>query len=166
MLMYRVSIPSCVVMQHIYLVKGSDDPNTYLVNDTADPLQRSLTCLELTDVLMGAPPPGASTTWPPPTGLLVLCQPDGARVCCCNKQPGQAKRIQCIGSSQQQPRLAVCISQWFDMLFMMSIQTWLKKYRYACMSALVFCMHDHRDFNNSVLESTGSSQLFVVNALS
>lgn len=58
-------------MQHIYLVKGSDDPNTYLVNDTADPLQRSLTCLELTDVLMGAPPPGASTTWPPPTGPLV-----------------------------------------------------------------------------------------------
>lgn len=60
-----------VVMQHIHLVKGSDDPNTYLVNDTADPLQRSLTCLELTDVLMGAPPPGASTTWPPPTGPLV-----------------------------------------------------------------------------------------------
>ncbi|KAL3149387.1 hypothetical protein ABBQ32_002188 [Trebouxia sp. C0010 RCD-2024] len=54
--------------QHIYLVKGADDPNTYLVNDTADPLQRSLTCLELTDVLMGAPPPGASATWPPPTG--------------------------------------------------------------------------------------------------
>ena len=59
-----------IVLQHIYLVKGSDDPNTYLVNDTADPLQRSLTCLELTDVLMGAPPPGASATWAPPTGQL------------------------------------------------------------------------------------------------
>lgn len=70
-------MPMCVVLQHIYLVKGSDDPNTYLVNDTADPLQRSLTCLELTDVLMGAPPPGASTTWPPPTGELThsLCIP-------------------------------------------------------------------------------------------
>lgn len=56
-------------LQHVYLVKASDDPNTYLVNDTADPLQRSLTSLELTDVLMGAPPPGASTTWAPPTGL-------------------------------------------------------------------------------------------------
>lgn len=91
MLMHCVSIPSCVVMQHIYLVKGSDDPNIYLVNDTADPLQRSLTCLELTDVLMGAPPPGASTTWPPPTGLLVLNQPDAAHGCCYNKQLGRAK---------------------------------------------------------------------------
>ncbi|DBB08963.1 TPA: hypothetical protein ACH3X3_007597 [Trebouxia sp. C0006] len=54
--------------QHVYLVKGSEDPNSYLVNDTADPLQRSLTCLELTDVLMGAPPPGASSTWGPPAG--------------------------------------------------------------------------------------------------
>lgn len=67
-------MPMYVVLQHIYLVKGSDDPNTYLVNDTADPLQRSLTCLELTDVLMGAPPPGASTTWPPPTGELTASE--------------------------------------------------------------------------------------------
>lgn len=67
--MQQLCSKSCVLwMQHIYLVKGADDPNTYLVNDTADPLQRSLTCLELTDVLMGAPPPGASATWPPPTG--------------------------------------------------------------------------------------------------
>ena len=56
------------MLQHVPLAKSSDDANTYLVNDTADPLQRSLTSLELTDVLMGAPPPGASTTWPPPTG--------------------------------------------------------------------------------------------------
>lgn len=59
---------------------GSEDPNTYLVNDTADPLQRSLTCLELTDVLMGAPPPGASATWAPPAGpaTLLLNRDSGA----------------------------------------------------------------------------------------
>jgi hypothetical protein len=60
------------LLQHVYLVKGSEDPNSYLVNDTADPLQRSLTCLELTDVLMGAPPPGASSTWAPPAGQATL----------------------------------------------------------------------------------------------
>ncbi|KAK9814540.1 hypothetical protein WJX72_007608 [[Myrmecia] bisecta] len=54
--------------QHAFLVKSSDDPNTHLINDTADPLQRSLTSLELTDILLGAPPPGASSTFAPTTG--------------------------------------------------------------------------------------------------
>jgi len=68
------------LLQHVYLVKGSEDPNTYLVNDTADPLQRSLTCLELTDVLMGAPPPGASSTWAPPAGQATLLL--NKQICC------------------------------------------------------------------------------------
>lgn len=55
-----------VLKQHAFLAKSSHDPNTYLVNDTADPLQRSLTSLELTDILLGAPPPGASSTFVPP----------------------------------------------------------------------------------------------------
>ena len=50
------------------LVRSADDPNVHLVNDTADPLQRSLTCLALTDVLMGGPPPGASSTFAPASG--------------------------------------------------------------------------------------------------
>jgi hypothetical protein len=49
----------------VFLVKSQSDRDTYLVNDTADPLQRSLTSLELTDVLLGAPPPGASSTFAP-----------------------------------------------------------------------------------------------------
>ena len=53
-------------MQHAHLVKSRDDPNTFLVNDTTDPLQRTLTSLELSDVLQGAPPPGACSTWAPP----------------------------------------------------------------------------------------------------
>jgi hypothetical protein len=32
---------SCL-RQHAPLARSADDPNTYLVNDTADPLQRSL----------------------------------------------------------------------------------------------------------------------------
>ncbi len=37
-----------------------------------DPLQRSLTSLELTDILLGAPPPGSSSTfYPPPQQQLV-----------------------------------------------------------------------------------------------
>ena len=32
---------SCL-RQHAPLVRSADDPNTYLVNDTGDPLQRSL----------------------------------------------------------------------------------------------------------------------------
>ena len=58
------TLPSCV--QHAHLVKSRDDPNTFLVNDTTDPLQRTLTSLELSDVLQGAPPPGACSTWAPP----------------------------------------------------------------------------------------------------
>ena len=54
--------------QHVLLARSAGDPDTYLVNDTADPLQRSLTSLELSDVLVGAPPPGASATFAPPTG--------------------------------------------------------------------------------------------------
>lgn len=55
-----------VLKQHAFLAKSAEDPNTYLVNDTADPLQRSLTSLELTDVLLGAPPPGSASTFVPP----------------------------------------------------------------------------------------------------
>eukprot|EP00193_Tetraselmis_chui_P017368 CAMPEP_0177782312 /NCGR_PEP_ID=MMETSP0491_2-20121128/18382_1 /TAXON_ID=63592 /ORGANISM="Tetraselmis chuii, Strain PLY429" /LENGTH=709 /DNA_ID=CAMNT_0019302567 /DNA_START=173 /DNA_END=2302 /DNA_ORIENTATION=+ len=54
--------------QHAFLMKSPEDPTTYLVNDTVDPLQRSLTSLELADVLIGAPPPGASATWGPHHG--------------------------------------------------------------------------------------------------
>lgn len=54
--------------QHAFLVKSADDPNTYLVNDTADPLRRSLASLELSDVLLGGPPPGASSTFAPASG--------------------------------------------------------------------------------------------------
>lgn len=56
--------------QHVPLARTSHDPNTYLVNDTADPLQRTLTSLELADILMGAPPPGASVAGPPPPAML------------------------------------------------------------------------------------------------
>ena len=57
-------------MQHVYLGKSLDDPNTYLVNDTADPLQRSLNCMDLTDVPIGAPT-GAVSTWAAPAGERV-----------------------------------------------------------------------------------------------
>ncbi len=56
----------CPHVQHAHLVKSRDDPNTFLMNDTTDPLQRTLTSLELSDVLQGAPPPGACSTWAPP----------------------------------------------------------------------------------------------------
>ena len=55
--------------QHVLLARSAGEPETYLVNDTADPLQRSLTSLELSDVLIGAPPPGASATFAPPAGM-------------------------------------------------------------------------------------------------
>ncbi|PRW58614.1 TBC1 domain family member 17-like [Chlorella sorokiniana] len=60
---------SCL-RQHAPLVRSADDPNTWLVNDTGDPLQRSLCSLELTDVLIGGPPTGASSTFPPFAGPL------------------------------------------------------------------------------------------------
>lgn len=47
-----------------------------LINDLADPLQRSLTSMELADVLIGAPPAGASATFPPASGAptrLLAC---------------------------------------------------------------------------------------------
>ena len=56
--------------QHTRLIKCADDANTYLVNDISDPLQRSLTSLHLTDVLLGAPPPGASSTYAPVSSEL------------------------------------------------------------------------------------------------
>jgi len=40
---------------HALLVRSNDDPNVYLVNDVQDPLQRSLTSLELTEVAPVAP---------------------------------------------------------------------------------------------------------------
>lgn len=60
------------VLQHIHLSRSSEDPNTYLVNDMADPLQRSLNCLELTDYLPTHS--GAGPTWAPPAGLCNLLQ--------------------------------------------------------------------------------------------
>jgi len=51
--------------QHAVLMKTTEDPNTYLVNDLGDPLQRSLTSLELADVLLGNPRPGAPVAWGP-----------------------------------------------------------------------------------------------------
>lgn len=36
--------------QHALLVRSVEDPNTYLVNDVADPLQRSMTVLDLQQV--------------------------------------------------------------------------------------------------------------------
>ena len=59
-------------VQHVLMVRSTDDPNVYLVNDTADPLQRSLTCLALTDVLLGAPPPGSSSTFAPASGAALV----------------------------------------------------------------------------------------------
>lgn len=63
------SFLSCL-REHGPLVRSADDPNTYLINDTTDPLQRSLFSLELTDVLVGRPPAGASSTYSPFAGPL------------------------------------------------------------------------------------------------
>lgn len=54
-----------VLKEHAFLIKSTEDPNTYLVNDIADPLQRSLTTLDLRDILLGAPPIASSSTFPP-----------------------------------------------------------------------------------------------------
>jgi hypothetical protein len=59
-----------VLKQHVNLARARDEPGTYLVNDTADPLQRSLVCLDLTDIMLGAPPPGASSVAAPSDGPL------------------------------------------------------------------------------------------------
>ena len=61
-------------LQHTRLIKCADDANTYLVNDISDPLQRSLTSLHLTDVLLGAPPPGASSTYAPASSERTCAQ--------------------------------------------------------------------------------------------
>ena len=50
-------------MQHCDLVKSAEDPNTYLINDTADPLQQSLSSLMLDGL-----PPSASAAFAPRTG--------------------------------------------------------------------------------------------------
>ncbi len=49
--------------QHCDLVKSAEDPNTYLINDTADPLQQSLSGL-----LLDGLPPSASAAFAPRTG--------------------------------------------------------------------------------------------------
>lgn len=59
-----------VLQQHVSLVPCARQPNTYLVNDTADPLRRSLTSLDLSDILLGAPQPGASLAAEPEEGPL------------------------------------------------------------------------------------------------
>ncbi|KAG2485090.1 hypothetical protein HYH03_016187 [Edaphochlamys debaryana] len=53
------------LQQHVLLLKSASEPGAYLVNDTADPLCRSLSALQLADVLIGGPPPGASATFEP-----------------------------------------------------------------------------------------------------
>eukprot|EP00884_Botryococcus_braunii_P015793 jgi/Botrbrau1/2898/Bobra.0036s0039.2 len=56
-----------VLKQYVSLAKSLTDASTYLVNDVADPLQRSLTSLHLADALLGGPL-SASPTFPPPYG--------------------------------------------------------------------------------------------------
>ena len=51
-------------MQHTDLLKSSEDPNTYLVNSTGDPMQQSLSGL-----LLDGLPPSASAAFLPKTGL-------------------------------------------------------------------------------------------------
>ena len=50
-------------MQHTDLLKSSEDPNTYLVNSTGDPMQQSLSGL-----LLDGLPPSASAAFLPKTG--------------------------------------------------------------------------------------------------
>ncbi|GMH45319.1 hypothetical protein BSKO_13276 [Bryopsis sp. KO-2023] len=52
-----------------FMLKSALDPNTFLINDTPDPLQRSLHSLDLEDVLMGGPPVHSSATFYPQDGL-------------------------------------------------------------------------------------------------
>ena len=78
--------------QHAHLVRSAEDPQTYLVNDIADPLQRSLHSLELTDVLLGGPPHGASSTFAPPAGEWVRRPGRPSR--CLGSEPAQLK---CLG---------------------------------------------------------------------
>ena len=53
-------------MQHADLVKSAEDAHTYLVHDTADPLQASLSGL-----LLEGLPPMASATFAPRAGAGV-----------------------------------------------------------------------------------------------
>ncbi len=48
--------PPCLSPQHVPLVASSTARHTWLINDVADPLQRSLTALDIGDVLLGGPP--------------------------------------------------------------------------------------------------------------
>lgn len=48
--------------QHCDLVKSAEDPHTYLINDTADPLQQSLSGL----LLEGLPPTASAAFAPKP----------------------------------------------------------------------------------------------------
>lgn len=53
--------------QHVSLMPSGTDPDTWLVNDTPDPLARSLSALDVADVVLGAPPlNGSAATFPPP----------------------------------------------------------------------------------------------------
>lgn len=65
---------SCL-RQHAPLLRSADDPSTFLVNDTADPLQRSLWC---------AAAPGRGTH-----GASVLCWPHA----CASASQGCAQRF-------------------------------------------------------------------------
>ncbi len=51
-------------LQHTDLIKSGEDPNTYLVNSTGDPMQQSLSGL-----LLDGLPPSASAAFLPKTGL-------------------------------------------------------------------------------------------------
>jgi hypothetical protein len=50
--------------QHANLVRSADDPFVFLVNDLQDPLQRSLTSLQLADVLPPGRAAAGAPSWP------------------------------------------------------------------------------------------------------
>lgn len=60
----------CAV-QHVRLLPCADTPGGWVVNEVCDPLTRSLTALDIGDVLLGGPPRGcAGLTWAPPPPQL------------------------------------------------------------------------------------------------
>ncbi|KAK9815964.1 hypothetical protein WJX74_004614, partial [Apatococcus lobatus] len=65
--------------QHANLVKSAGEADTYLINDLADPLQRSLHSLDLLDIPRSAPLPAAAPGphSPPPTSASCMLSPKG-----------------------------------------------------------------------------------------
>ena len=56
-------------VQHAVLTKSEGSPGTYLINDTEDPLQRSLATLDLADVVLS--PAGGFKSSELPEGPLL-----------------------------------------------------------------------------------------------